>query len=272
MDIPHVDFGGTGKRMHLAHANGFHPMMYKDLLSAFTDTHQISGILFKPYWPNTGSRQFKSWSEFADDLIDYFDQQGLKDVIGIGHSLGAIVSVLAQNKRPELFSKLILMEPVILPPKLYAMQWLPISLRKKLVPPAKIAMKRQEHWDSKDQAYNQLRPKRVFKDIPDHILKAYVEYGTIENNQGGVSLSYSRDWEAQVYSTANSPWKALKRIDIPTTIIRGEKSNVLGNTTWELLKSRLSNFSFIEIESGGHLVTFEKKSDITKVILDFISA
>lgn len=272
MQIPQVEFGGEGQQMHLAHANGFHPMMYDDLLSEFKASCKINAILFKPFWPGSDPQKLKSWNDFADDLITYFDQRGFKNVIGVGHSLGAIVSLLAQTKRPDLFSKLVLMEPVVLLPRFYLFQYLPVSLRRKMIPPAKIAAKRREHWDSKQQAYDQLRPKRVFKNIPDHIFKAYIDYGTKTNDQGGISLSYSKDWETQVYSTTNNPWKALASIKIPTMIIRGAQSNVLPNTTWEQLNTRLKHINFQEIEDGGHLVPFEQKSKITKVILDFISA
>lgn len=272
MQIPQVDFGGEGTQMHMAHANGFHPMMYNDLLSDFKESHKINGILFKPYWSGSDPRKLKSWQEFADELITYFDQRGFRNIIGIGHSMGAIVSVLAQAKRPDLFSKLILMEPVVLLPRFYLFQYLPLSLRQSLIPVAKIAKKRKDSWSSKEAAYEQLKPKRVFKDIPDEVFRTYIEYGTQENDKGGVSLSYSKAWEAQVYSTTNSPWKALEDLKIPTTIIRGTQSNVLPNGTWELLNSRLGHINFSEIEDGGHLVPFEQKAKITKVILDFISA
>lgn len=273
MQIPHVDFGGEGEIIHLAHANGFHPMMYSDLAQEFTNSYSVNSILFRPFWEDSDYRKLKSWNMLADDLISYFDQQGMEEVIGIGHSMGAIASVLAQSKRPKLFSKLVLMEPVVLQlPKYYLTQILPLSWRQKLVPPAKISMKRQEHWESKQAAYDQLRPKRVFQNIPDSTFKSYIEYGTKENAEGGVSLSYSKAWESQVYCTGTNPWKALKSVEIPMLIIRGVKSNVLVDTTWELLKSKLPHCTFKELENGGHLVPFEQKNEISKVILDFISA
>jgi len=272
MLIPQVDFGGEGEQIHLAHANGFHPKMYEDLLSGFVDSYKVNAILFQPFWPGADHRSFKSWKTLGDELIQYFDQQGYRNVIGIGHSMGAIASVLAQSNRPDLFSKLILLEPVILPPKVYYSQLLPLWIRQKMIPPAKIALKRQEHWASKEEAYAQLRPKRVFRDVPDHVFRAYIEYGTLENEKGGVSLSYSKAWEAKIYSTSTNPWPALKSLDIPVFVVRGVNTNVLTNTTWKLLKSRLKTFHFKELEDGGHLVPFEKKSEITKVILDFISA
>lgn len=272
MQIPHVAFGGEGELIHLAHANGFHPMMYDELAQEFTDSYSVNGILFRPFWEGSDHTKFKSWNTLADDLTTYFDQQGLKHVIGLGHSMGAIASVLAQSKRPELFSKLILIDPVVLVPKYYLSQYLPLSWRQRFIPPAKIALKRKDQWESKQAAYDKLRPKRVFQNIPDSTFKNYIEYGTKENTEGGVSLSYSKAWESQVYSTGTNPWKALKSMQIPLLIIRGVNSNVLVDTTWELLKSSLPHCSFKELEDGGHLVPFEQKTKISKVILDFISA
>ena len=272
MQIPSVDFGGEGRQIHFAHANGFHPMMYSELIAELVPKFKVNAKLFRPYWEGSNPNELKSWQLLGDDLIRYFDQKGYKNIIGIGHSMGGVASVLANKKRPELFSKLILLEPVVLPPKVYLSRFLPKSVRQSMIAPAKIALKRKDTWESKEDAYNQLRGKRVFKDIPDSVFKDYIEYGTKENGEGGVKLSYSKEWEAQIYTNSANPWAALKSLNIPVLVVRGTKTNVLVDKSWELMKSRLKSFTFKEIEDGGHLVPFEKKSEITKLILEFIGA
>lgn len=273
MQIPSIDFGGEGKQVHFAHANGFHPMMYRELISELLPKFNVNAKLFRPFWDGSNPQELKSWKLLGDDLIKYFDQNGFKDVIGIGHSMGGVASVLACKKRPDLFSKLILLEPVILPPKVYLSRFLPYAIRQSMIPPAKIALKRKDTWESKEVAYNQLKSKRVFKDIPDKVFKDYIDYGTKPNKNGGVSLSYSKAWESQIYTnSATNPWSALKSLNIPVLVVRGTKSNVLLDKSWELMKSRLKSFTFKEIEDGGHLVPFEKKTEISKLILEFIGA
>ena len=271
MQIPSVDLGGEGELIHMAHANGFHPMMYRDLMSELTPHYQVKAKLFRPFWDDD-HHQLKSWKLLGDDLIRYFDQEGLRDIVGIGHSMGGVASVLAMAKRPDLFSKLVLLEPVILPPRYYLSRFLPKALRQKMIPVAKIALKRKDRWASKEEAFESLSSKRVFKDIPENVFRDYIEYGTKDHKDGGVTLSYSKEWEAQVYMNAANPWSALKSLKIPVLVVRGAKSNVISGEGWAYMKSTLNSFTFIEIEDGGHLVPFEKKSEISRVLLDFIGA
>lgn len=269
MHIPSIDLGGDGETVHMAHANGFHPMVYRDLMSTLTPGYSVNAKLFRPFWSDDHSK-LRSWKLLGDDLIQYLDQEEYKNIIGIGHSMGGIASVLAMAKRPDLFTKLVLLEPVILLPKYYLSRFLPKAIRQKMIPPAKIALKRKDRWMSKEAAYEALRPKRVFKDIPENVFKDYIEFGTKNHPEGGVTLSYSKEWEAQVYMNSANPWKALKSLKIPVLVVRGVTSNVLTDKSWEYMKSSLKSFTFKEIEDAGHLVPFEKKSEISKLILDFI--
>jgi len=269
MHIPSVDLGGEGPVIHMAHANGFHPMMYRDLMSTLTPHYNVKAKLFRPFWSDD-HHKLKSWKLFGDDLIKYCDQEGFKNIIGIGHSMGGIASVLAMAKRPDLFSKLILLEPVVLMPRYYYSRFLPQALRQRIIAPAKIAVKRKDRWASKEAAFEALSPKRVFKDIPENVFRDYIEYGTKDHPNGGVTLSYSKEWEAQVYMNSADPWPALKSLKIPVLVVRGAKSNVVPVSSWLYMKSMLKSFTFKEIENGGHLVPFEKKSEISKVILDFM--
>jgi len=271
MLIPSIDFGGKGEQIHFAHANGFHPMMYRDLISDLTPHYKVNAKLFRPFWSDK-HKELKSWKLLGDDLIKYCDQEGYKNIIGVGHSMGGIASVLAASKRPDLFSKLVLLEPVVLLPKYYLSRFLPSFLRKKIIPVAKIALKRKDQWESREDAFNQLSIKKVFRDIPENVFRDYIAYGTKKNDNGGVSLSYSKEWEAQVYMNAANPWAALKSLKVPAIVVRGAKSNVLMDDNWNLLKSSLQHITFKEIEDSGHLVPFEQKSIISKVILDFIRA
>lgn len=45
---------------------------------------------------------------YAHDLVEIIDTLGLRDVIAVGHSMGAMVCMLGSLQRPELFSRLVL--------------------------------------------------------------------------------------------------------------------------------------------------------------------
>jgi len=55
--------------------------------------------------------KYDSLHGYADDILEIIDALDLRDVILVGHSVSGIMAVLAANRRPELFSKLVLVSP-----------------------------------------------------------------------------------------------------------------------------------------------------------------
>jgi sigma-B regulation protein RsbQ len=48
---------------------------------------------------------------YAQDLLDILDNEGLHNVVGVGHSIGSIIMMLAAIAQPQRFSKLFLICP-----------------------------------------------------------------------------------------------------------------------------------------------------------------
>jgi sigma-B regulation protein RsbQ len=55
--------------------------------------------------------KYSSLEGYADDIIEICDALNLKDVCFVGHSVSAIIGLLAAVKRPALFKKLIMIGP-----------------------------------------------------------------------------------------------------------------------------------------------------------------
>lgn len=55
--------------------------------------------------------RYQSLSGYAEDLIEIVRELGLVDVVLVGHSVSAMIGVLAAVAAPELFSKLVLVGP-----------------------------------------------------------------------------------------------------------------------------------------------------------------
>ena len=79
--ISFEDFGGEGEILHLAHANGFPPKTYQQLINELTPHYHVIGMEARPLWPNSNHEKFNSWRDAADDLIAFLDQQNLKNII-----------------------------------------------------------------------------------------------------------------------------------------------------------------------------------------------
>ena len=109
----------TKPLIHIAHANGFLPPTYVESLKPLLDDYKIISFYPRPLWGDTQPDWLSNWSQMADDLIESLDGVKAKGIVGIGHSLGGVLTLYAAVKRPDLFSKVILIDPTMLPPKLY---------------------------------------------------------------------------------------------------------------------------------------------------------
>lgn len=266
--IPFLDFGGAGNYIHFAHANAYPPGCYQQLINPFLDNYRVLGMHQRPMWPNSNPTNFRHWHQLADDLITFLEQQNIKQVIGAGHSMGGVVSAIAAIKRPDLFSKLILIDPVILDRK-YALltTLLPFFLRKKIVPIAKISAKRKDLWDNQQIVFESFRKKRVFKQFSDNALWDFVKAGTKPNGEGQVTLSYPKAWETQIYLTAPFILNKLIKLKIPIIAVKGEHSNVVTPDIWTSWQNAQPSNHFLEVPNSGHLVPMEYPQEVADFIL-----
>lgn len=268
--IPFEDFGGKGEIIHLAHANGFPPTTYNQLVNELTPHHHVIGFKARPLWPNSQHAAFKTWRQGADDLIAFLDQQKLKNIIGVGHSFGAICSIMAANKRPDLFKQLILIEPVVLPKWYYALSVLPEFIVKRYNPLVKKTLERTDTWQDRQRVFENFRSKKVFSEIGDEALWDYVNAATSEAANGSVFLNYSKEWEAQIFLSVVDPWKELKQLKVPYLAVRGQSSDTIIPSVWEKWKAINKTGKMIEMADSGHLVPLEKPVELAREILAYL--
>lgn len=108
-----VQLGNPSKpTIIFAHGFGTDQNAWAEVIKSFLEDYHI--ILFdnvgggasdpEAYKPS----KYDSLYAYADDLIDICVDYQVKDAIMVGHSVSGMVSVLTAIKRPELFSKLVL--------------------------------------------------------------------------------------------------------------------------------------------------------------------
>jgi sigma-B regulation protein RsbQ len=104
-----------GQPMLFAHGFGCDQNMWRHVAPAFADEYRIvlfdhvgaGGSDLSAYEPG----RYASLDGYADDVLEICAQLGLERVIFVGHSVSAMVGVLAAKREPELFDKLVLVGP-----------------------------------------------------------------------------------------------------------------------------------------------------------------
>ena len=257
---PIYDFGGSGPVLHIALANGFPPQTYQPLFAPLTDRYHVVSLLPRAMWPDIGPapENAGSWRELADDLLTGFEQHNLDNVIAVGHSFGAVASLLAALDQPTRFRALILLDPTILPlglmNNLKAMQAQGEEARLPLVDGA---LKRKHRFADVESAYTYWRGKPLFHDWSDEAVRLYAESLTRPAADGdGLELAWPRDWEAYYYLSIYADiWDDLPRLDglLPTLIVQGGSTNVYVDESAEHVKAMLPAATHVTLPGYGHL-------------------
>lgn len=269
-EIPFVDFGGDGPLLHFAHANGYPPGCFRRFLAPLTEAYHVVAAEHRPLWSDEEPEQLHTWHTIAADLILFFEQEGLRDVVGVGHSLGAVVTMIAAVERPALFSKLVLIEPIFLPPEvLRALSADPEAMAS--YPLVKRTRNRRNRWPDRQTAFEHFRAKSVFSRCNDDVLWDYVNHALVEMKDGRVGLRYRREWEARIYShPPMNVWHLIPLVKHPTLGIRGSDSDALWRPAWEQWQALQPEAEFIEFDETGHLAPLEEPHRVAGVIGDFL--
>ena len=208
----------------------------------------------------------------ADDLIGGLQGLRARQVVGIGHSLGGVLTLYAATKVRDLFNKIVLIDPTMLPPmflrKIGILKFFGFEARSFLI---KGALRRKREWETHEAAYEYFRGRRLFKNWSDNMVKSYTESITSPSSQGRVSLSYPPEWEAQIYKTIPTDvWKYAALLEPPTLVIRGENSNTFLVDSEVTFRKMNPKVKFEVIPGAGHLIPQEKPDEVGKLILDFL--
>lgn len=300
-DLLH-DFGGEGPIIHLSHANGFPPASYApfaetlinpplldaaerfaaDAENRFSNSEAVGkttgrgfrviGLPARPLWPHSQPESAPDWHTFANDLIHGLDDLQMKQIIGVGHSMGGVLTLLAAVRRPDLFRAIVLIDPVIMPPMILAVLWLMrrsgLSQRQPLV---QGALRRRRVWPSRQACYDHYRGKPLFATWPETSLRAYVEAGTRSTQYGQVELVFPPEWEAHIFATAPTDiWRFVPKLTTPVLTIRGEHTDTYRSQSQQRMARLLPGARFSLISDAGHLVPMERPAETGAVVLDFL--
>ena len=111
-----VKVSGHGEQpMVFAHGFGCDQQMFRLLTPAFEDRYKL--VLFDHVGAGRSdlsayyAPKYATLQGYADDIVEILDELDLKDVIFVGHSVSAMIGVLASLKAPERFAHLILLGP-----------------------------------------------------------------------------------------------------------------------------------------------------------------
>jgi len=180
------------------------------------------------------------WSRLVEDLRAWLDSLGLRGVPFVGHSAGAALGLYLAAERPEYFTHLVAIEPIVIPSRFRTDQ----DRRNEM---SEGARRRRAVFESADAAFEHFRSRSLFERCPDEAVQLYVEHGSLDI------------------------WEVLPRIEVPVLVIRGERTEDFLGMVAGAVAERLPNGRLETVPDAGHLVPMERPEAVAGLIRDFLA-
>lgn len=237
--VAFYDLGGSGPPLLLAHATGFHGRVWGPLVEGLAERFRCASFDQRGHGdtPAPADGDF-DWRGLAHDALAVVDAAGLDRPFGFGHSAGATALLLAEAARPGAFRALYCYEPVVFPPDAET-RGRHASAAQTL---AAAARRRREVFHSRQEAYEHFAGKPPFSSLHPAALRAFVDHGFDDLDDGRVRLKCRAESEARTYEMGgrHDAWDRMTGIACPVTVACGARSDSFGPALTALQVSRLA--------------------------------
>jgi pimeloyl-ACP methyl ester carboxylesterase len=273
IELALLDWGGPGPLALLHHANGFCAAVWGPVAEGLRELFRVVAIdarghgdSAKPEGPDA-----YAWSRYAEDVLGVAEwcvaEQGQPRVaLGIGHSFGGTALIGAAARRPELFERLLLVDPVI-PARGVAGRSQSRSSGNRL---ADYARRRRAVWPSRAAVLEAWRGKDFFAEWDPRALALYVEAGFRDRPDGSVELACPGEVEAAIFEGGGAyaqPFEDARRVRAPTCILWATRGN-FAREVYEDLAATLPD-GRVEDVPAGHLVPMTHPGLVVEAALRF---
>ena len=215
IEIALYEWPGQDPPVFLCHATGFHARCWNQIVAHLPGRHCFAldtrghGRSSKPAPPY-------EWRNFGHDVAAVAETLGLSGAIGVGHSMGGHAVSLGAALRPQSFSSLLLIDPVIRPRDSYIGPWRE----------AHFVSKRRNRWASAQEMFDRFQDRPPFANWDRAVLRDYCDYGLLADGDAFV-LACPPAIEASIYENSPAPasniYPEIETIRIPVRVVRAGK-------------------------------------------------
>ncbi|MCC5813998.1 MAG: alpha/beta hydrolase [Leptospira sp.] len=255
-NLVYYDSQTPGKTIIFAHANGYSAHCYRVYWEKLIPNYRVIGLDFAGHGKSGYTLDFDNWLFFRDQILEILNKELPRGetAIGIGHSLGGASSLLSLKEAPNLFEKVIALDPVVI-------GWRMTTLAKIFGNPlAKGAVSRRKNFNSLKLVERAFKKFPAFSHWDEEIWQDYLSscFRTMED--GTVSLCCDPSVEAKIFSLSSY------RVFMRFYGIRGE-THIAIPEKYEVCSPRLARLitkknpkSSVEIwKDATHFFPFEWK-------------
>lgn len=226
VELAYLDWGGAGPLVVMLHANGFCAATWAPIAAALRDRFRVIAIDARGHGDSTSvapdsDPDAYAWETLACDidraLAALLARIGRDRIaLGIGHSMGGALVSHNAVLRPARFEKLLLCDPVLMPPA----GWVPGSgasaagptaapptrnaAERRSNPMAEASRRRRDRFPNAAEAYAHCRSRALYADFEPEALALYVGLGMRPVETGELVLKCDRNVEAAIFDSGGS--------------------------------------------------------------------
>lgn len=270
------------------HATGFNAMTYQSILAPLGLRARVAALDVRGHGRTTlpaDPAKLKSWRRYRDDVIAWIETHAPQGLVLGGHSMGGTVALLVAGKRPDLVKGLVLIDPVILSPRLYFWTHVfpPVAwMMRAGSHMARRARKRRAEFASPQAAKESYEGRGAFQSWREPFLDDYLLDGLerIDHNPPDAEdqtwrLLCEPKWEAATFGAQrNRPWGALgkvRRRKIPITILRAETGSVMSDKVVEKIIRKVPSVILKKKRGSSHFLPMEAPYDVRDALSSYLS-
>lgn len=208
--------------LQFIHGIAFASKVYWPLLAPLAEDYGLFLHDLQGHGDSDLGNDYSGWEASMERVLAVMAAKGIDPatgpVIGSGHSYGASLHMLIAAARPERFSALVLLDPMLMPQNMFE-----LFERVERNPMIERVLKKTAVWDDRNEARAYLRSKAAFKNWHDEAIEAFLDHAMAPHGEVGLALRCPPPFEVQVLSRPLlTLWDAVERLRTPTVILYGD--------------------------------------------------
>ena len=219
------ELGGSGRPTLFCHATGLHGLVWEPLVAALAPGLEVWSLDFRAHGASVVPPGLPlDWPSYLGDLFAVIDELDPPpgELLGVGHSMGGAMLLLAEQARPGTFAGLWLFEPIAPPAGS-----MPTGPDGRPNPLAEGAARRRATFASTAEALANYASKPPLRQLRADALHAYVRHGFVPDpsGDGSVHLACRPADEAQVFRGGGShgAFEHLTEVTCPVVVACGDE-------------------------------------------------
>lgn len=252
----------TGESFFFLHGNSLCAAAYLPLLKKLHSLgYAITAADIRGHGRSTreGTLPLQDWNPFIEDIAHILKVTQQGPVIGVGHSMGAFFLYAAAARFPHLFSRLILLDPVIFPtPHILLFRLTQTLGLKNWFSLPKATRKKRHIFPDRSSAALHYQGKGMFRYWDPDSFEGFLDQGLRPLPNGGLELACAPELEARFYETVPpDTWRHTSAISCPVHIVRAEYSHLFSRNAALRLQKELPIATIHTLAGRGHFFPLE---------------